>query len=165
MAATIVALLIDVDACTARWAHVGDSRLYRFRRGRLVEHTRDHSLVQQLADAGLPFEGVNPSLLLRALGMLGDVKPNVSSATPVADGDAFLLCTDGFWQVLSDDVIGYCLRMANTVDDWVTLLVDAARQRLDLSGRADNYSALAVWIGSPEAVTLLEEVVVPVKVR
>lgn len=165
MAATIVALLIDSDTCTAKWAHVGDSRLYRFRRGRIVEHTRDHSLVQQLADAGLPFEGVSASLLLQALGMPGEVQPDVSSATPIVDGDAFLLCTDGFWQVLSDDIIEYCLRMAHTVDDWVTLLVDAARQRLDISDRADNYSALAVWAGSPESVTLVEDVVVPVRPR
>ncbi len=161
MAATIVALLIDSDACTAKWAHVGDSRLYRFHRGRLIERTRDHSLVQQLADAGLPFDGVNPSLLLQALGMSGEVRPQVSSTMPIVDGDAFLLCTDGFWQALPDEVIGYCLRMAHTVDDWVTLLVEAARQRFEIAERADNYSALAVWVGSPESVTLLEEITLP----
>jgi serine/threonine protein phosphatase PrpC len=155
MAATIVALLVDSELRTAQWAHVGDSRLYRFRRGQLVERTRDHSLVQQLADAGLPCDGLSPGLLLHALGMTGEVLPGLSSAISVEDGDAFLLCTDGFWQLLPDELIEYCLRAVHTVSDWLTLLADAIRQRSELSGSVDNCSALAVWIGNPESVTLV----------
>lgn len=156
MGATVVTLLVDSAQRTAQWAHLGDSRLYWFRRGRLLERTRDHSLVEQMADAGLPHDGVNPSLLLRALGMQGEVLPRVSRPARIDDGDAFLLCTDGLWQVLPDDVIEYCLRMVHAVDDWLTLLVDEARRRSALSDHRDNYSALAVWVGNPESVTLVE---------
>lgn len=154
MAATVAALRIDRERKTAQWAHLGDSRLYWFRRGLLIGRTRDHSLVQQLADAGLPCNGISPRLLHLALGVRTDAAPSVSEAVPVHDGDVFLLCTDGLWQQVPDDVIERSLRIVHTVDDWLTVLVDEARTRAGSDGQTDNYSALAIWLGHPERVTL-----------
>ena len=154
MAATVAALLIDQQRRTAQWAHLGDSRLYLFRRGVLIARTRDHSLVQQFADAGLSCDGISPRLLHLALGVRADASPSVAKTIPVHDGDAFLLCTDGLWQQLSDDAIERSLRIVHTVDDWLTLLADAAKTHTGPDGQTDNYSALAVWIGHPERVTL-----------
>lgn len=154
MAATVAALRIDRERGTAQWAHLGDSRLYWFRRGLLIGRTRDHSLVQQLADAGLPCNGVSPRLLHLALGVRTDAAPSVSETVPVHDGDVFLLCTDGLWQQLPDDVIERSLRIVDTVDDWLALLVGEVRKRTGSDGQTDNYSALAIWLGHPERVTL-----------
>lgn len=154
MAATVAALLIDQQQRTAQWAHLGDSRLYLFRRGVQIARTRDHSLVQQFADAGLPSDGISPRLLHLALGVRADAGPSIAKAIPIHDGDAFLLCTDGLWQQLSDDAIERSLRIVHTVDDWLALLADAARTHAGADGQTDNYSALAVWIGHPERVTL-----------
>lgn len=155
MAATIVALLIDRRRDAATWAHVGDSRLYMFRRGLLIERTRDHSLAEQLADAGLQHAGIQSNLLSRALGMRDDAVPHLSRSHAIHDGDAFLLCTDGLWQLVSDEVMERCLRLVHTVDDWLTLLAREAEERAALRTNVDNYSALAVWLGNPERVTLL----------
>lgn len=154
MAATVAALWIDCERGTAQWAHLGDSRLYWFRRGLLIGRTRDHSLAQQLADAGLPCNGISPRLLHLALGVRADAAPSVSEAVPVHDGDVFLLCTDGLWQQLPDDVIERSLRIVHTVDDWLTVLVGEVRTRAGSDGQTDNYSALAIWLGHPERVTL-----------
>ncbi len=154
MAATVAALRIDLERRTAQWAHLGDSRLYWFRRGVLVGRTRDHSLVQQLADAGLPSNGISPRLLHLALGVRADAAPSVSQAVPVHDGDVFLLCTDGLWQQLPEDIIERSLRIVHSVDDWLTLLVGEVRTRAGPDGQSDNYSALAIWLGHPERVTL-----------
>ena len=53
MHSTVVALFIDLDSGQALWGHAGDSRLYVFRDGQVLAHTRDHSLVQSLVDAGV----------------------------------------------------------------------------------------------------------------
>lgn len=155
MAATIVALLIDRRRRAARWAHVGDSRLYMFRRGLLIERTRDHSLAEQLAVAGLQHDGVRSNLLSRALGTRDDAMPHVSTSYSIHDGDVFLLCSDGLWQLVSDEVMERCLRLVHTVDDWLALIAREAEERAKRCVHVDNYSALAVWLGNPERVTLI----------
>ncbi len=102
MGTTLVSLFIDRDYELAYWAHAGDSRLYLFRRGCLYHVTTDHSLVQQMKDAGHQTEGINSNLLYFALGM-GDEQRDASysDVVQVEDGDAFLLCTDGFWHGVS----------------------------------------------------------------
>ncbi len=74
MGTTLVSLFIDRDYKLAYWAHAGDSRLYLFRRGWLYHVTTDHSLVQQMKDAGHQTDDINSNLLYRALGMASDVR-------------------------------------------------------------------------------------------
>lgn len=155
MSATVVALFLDRRRATAQWVHVGDSRLYRFRRGALIDRTRDHSVTQQLADAGFPANGVSANFLHMALGMQGPVSASDSGLHSLQDGDVFLLCTDGFWQLVPESTIEHRLRIVQSVDDWVCLLEHEASHRNGDRASADNYSALAVWIGCPENVTLV----------
>ena len=70
----------------------------------------------------------------------------------MADGDAFLLCTDGLWQLISQPVMERSLQLAASAEEWLALLRRAAEAKADQS--SDNYSALAVWVGSPQQVTL-----------
>ncbi len=151
MSTTLAALFIDRKNQLAWWAHAGDSRVYHFRHGRLSEVTRDHSLAQQLQDAGYENSGINSNLLYNALGT-DPVRPvTFSTALELSDGDAFLVCTDGFWLNLTTREMEQALRMVNACEEWLTLMEQAVNQ----SDKRDNLSALAVWVGEPQDATLL----------
>jgi serine/threonine protein phosphatase PrpC len=158
MSATVAAVLIDPAGRRAVWGHLGDSRVLHFRRGTLRTVTRDHSLVQRLVDAGyVPADRVadHPSrnLLYGALGAEGDTEPAFERG-PVAlgDGDAFLLCTDGFWGRIDAADIEEQLRFSGNVDEWLEGMRRAVADGIE-SG-ADNYTAVGIWIGSPADVTV-----------
>jgi len=155
MSATFAAVFVDRAASQVRWAHVGDSRVYWFRRGMAKARTEDHSLAERSkealaagADAGL----VRSNLLYRALGARTAPETSVSELQSLADGDAFLLCTDGLWQLISTAVMERSLQLAASAEEWLALLRRAAEARAE-EGQ-DNYSALAVWVGQPQLVTL-----------
>jgi len=157
MGTTLVSLFIDRDYELAYWAHAGDSRLYLFRRGYLYHVTTDHSLVQQMKDAGHQTEGINSNLLYFALGMGDeDRDASYSDVVPIEDGDAFLLCTDGFWHGLSQQHMQQSLHMVNTPDEWLTLMQQMIHKNEQQSEASqDNYSAIAIWVGDPQDTTLL----------
>jgi serine/threonine protein phosphatase PrpC len=84
--------------------HVGDSRLYRFRNGRLDQITRDHSLYQAWVDAGRSGDPPNRNIIMRALGIVEEVESDISVQQILA-GDVFLLCSDGLNGMVPDDTI------------------------------------------------------------
>jgi serine/threonine protein phosphatase PrpC len=159
MHSTVVCLVIDFVGHCAHWAHAGDSRMYWFRGGRLHDRTRDHSLVQALVDTGV----LNPeqvrahpkrSELRSALGIAADqleVSSDDDGGDPVQPGDVFLLCTDGLWEYLDDEVLESTLAAARTPGAWIGEL--AARVRAAASHKAshDNFSALTVWTREAQA--------------
>jgi serine/threonine protein phosphatase PrpC len=97
---TIVALYLTLtQAC---WVHSGDTRLYRFRAGQLLERTEDHSVLQILVKQGMVAEkdmGTHPNqgMLLQSLGG-EEYKPPTHGMADILSEDGFLLCTDGFWE-------------------------------------------------------------------
>ncbi len=116
MATTVAAVLLENDVngvCDpvrrATIAHVGDSRIYRFRDGRLDRLTRDHSWVQEQVEAGFisardAREHPRRNLLTRAL--TGGPDPVADLGwVPVSPGDRLLLCSDGLYGVLTDEQI------------------------------------------------------------
>ncbi|MBW7984916.1 PP2C family protein-serine/threonine phosphatase [Enterobacillus tribolii] len=151
MGTTVVSLFIDRDFQLAYWAHAGDSRLYLFRRGYLHSVTTDHSLVQQMRDAGYQTGGINNNLLYFALGMHEERDASYGDVLQLEDGDVFLLCTDGFWHNFTHAELEQSLRMVNSPGEWLALMQQAWTEKSD----SDNYSAIAVWIGSPQETTLL----------
>jgi serine/threonine protein phosphatase PrpC len=104
MKTTVVFLAIENDI--ARWMHVGDSRLYCFREGKLNQQTMDHS-VSQLAvlmgEITLPQIRFHEdrNRVLRALGA-ENAKADISQEWKILLGDVFLLCTDGFWEYICE---------------------------------------------------------------
>ncbi|NIF20220.1 MULTISPECIES: PP2C family protein-serine/threonine phosphatase [Pantoea] len=157
MSTTLVGLFLDRDHELAYWAHAGDSRLYLFRRGYIREVTTDHSLVQRMRDAGHATEGINSNMLYFALGMEDEGRDaSYSEVVPIEDGDAFLLCTDGFWHDIDERQMEQSLHMVNTPEEWLTLMQQIIASQPRTNGeRQDNFSAQAVWVGSPQDTTLL----------
>jgi PPM family protein phosphatase len=97
---TIVALYLTPTQ--AYWVHSGDSRLYRFRAGQLLERTNDHSVLQILVKQGMVAEkdvGTHPNqgMLLQSLGG-EEYMPPTHGTADIFPEDGFLLCTDGFWE-------------------------------------------------------------------
>ncbi|MEO8767165.1 MAG: protein phosphatase 2C domain-containing protein [Nitrosospira sp.] len=154
MRATAVILSIDTKNCVAIWGHIGDSRLYCFRQGRIVKQTRDHSVLQSMVDAGYlqPKElrtSPNRSKLLAALGNEEQFNADIlSAAFPLLPGDVFLLCTDGLWEYVEEEDMERTLGAAISASDWLKAL---ERQVLALGHKGqDNYSAIAVWCSDPD---------------
>jgi PPM family protein phosphatase len=158
MSATVAALLVDPAGRNAVWGHLGDSRILHFRRGALHAVTRDHSLVQRLVDAGYVAadriaDHPNRNVLYGALGAEGDTQPTVEREhVALRDGDAFLLCTDGFWGRIESSEIEEQLRLSGSVDEWLDGMRRAVAE--GMRGGEDNYTAVGVWIGSPAEVTV-----------
>lgn len=148
MHATATLLLLDRAAGSAIFAHVGDSRLYHFRQARILTRTRDHSLVQQMVDAGYGDDRLLRShprrnLLTSAMGVAGEIEISVSPrAVGVQPGDAFLLCSDGWWECLDDAEMEAALQRQQTGSLWLQGMADTIRQRM--AAGHDNYSALCV---------------------
>jgi protein phosphatase len=106
MGSTLAVLAMTSDAA-AIVLHVGDSRLYRLRNGRLEQLTHDHTVIADLMRAGELSESdaqTHPyrNVLTRAIGVAPEVDIDHSGAS-CEPGDRFVLCSDGLFKVLSTD--------------------------------------------------------------
>lgn len=157
MRTTVVLLAIDRKNQQALWGHLGDSRLYYFRNGRLTAQTRDHSVVQTMVDAGYLEASEMRSApqrnqLLAALGDADHFAPAIEqSAVRLRDGDTFLLCSDGFWEFVLEDEMETTLARANSAASWLSAMEAYV---LDRGGaKQDNYSAIAILCSEPSEHT------------
>lgn len=127
------------------YAHVGDSRLYRARFGRVRRLTRDHSLIQQMVDDGVFLNraaarqaGIGDNVLTRSLGMKRHTDVDVGDAM-VESGDTYLLCSDGLHGMVTDTEIARILRNPEgDLEGQAQALVDAALA----AGGNDNVSVV-----------------------
>jgi serine/threonine protein phosphatase PrpC len=148
---TLVAAIVQHDELYC--AHVGDSRLYHIRDGRVIFRTEDHSKVQMLYRKGLIEKGdllTHPerNKVYNCLG--GEIQPQVDLAAkrPLWDGDVLMLCTDGLWSLLENEKIGETLNHG-AVTDTVPMLMELAESRVD-HHNGDNMSVIAInWGGLP----------------
>ena len=153
MHSTVVVLWLDLERQMALWSHVGDSRLYRVRRGVVTPLTSDDSVVQRMVDAGLISAAQAEShphknQLIAALGIEEGIEPHtVASPHGLLEGDAFLLCSDGWWGALDDGAIVAALAQANGPDEWLGLMQDQIEALA--APRQDNFSAIGVWMRDP----------------
>ena len=129
--------------------HVGDSRAYRMREGRMSQITKDHSLLQEQIDAGLitmeqAAFSANKNLVTRAVGVEDTVllENHMHDLLP---GDLYLLCSDGLSDMLSDETVRELLHRHDSLADAATALIAAANE----AGGKDNISViLARVLGS-----------------
>jgi PPM family protein phosphatase len=143
MGTTVTAALVDASAGTVAIGHVGDSRAYLLRQGRIEQLTTDHSLVAELVQSGVltPEEAERHpqrSAITRALGTEATVE--VDGFTVAAEvGDLFLLCSDGLSTMLSDDEMASAIeRAGGDPHDAADALIRAANDR----GGEDNVTVV-----------------------
>lgn len=151
MGTTITAAIVDAAGEEVAIGHVGDSRAYRLRGGRLEQLTRDHSLVEELRRKGQLTEAQaedhpQRSIITRALGPEPNVQVDVQTV-PAQAGDVFLLCSDGLTTMLPDERIAHLLGGAGSMTAAVRALVDEANE----AGGRDNITALAFRLEDSEA--------------
>lgn len=153
MGATVVLLLIRGPK--ALIAHMGDSRLYLLRKKHLIQLTKDHSIVQQLIDAGkiTPAEAaVHParSQITNCIGM-PRLSPPGAHLLNIAPGDRFLLCSDGLTGMVRNEGIAGLLNEIRDIHTACQALVDAA----NVAGGIDNIAVVLVdWNGIPTDSTV-----------
>jgi serine/threonine protein phosphatase PrpC len=150
MSATVVVLTIDTRSGRALWAHWGDSRLYWFREGRVHRMTEDHSVVQQLLQAGIyrnedPRRLPNRHVLAGAVGAESQVPPTVlGDAAELHRGDVLMLCSDGLWENLLEPEMEAALAQADGPEDWLESMLAMLQSKA--KAHQDNCSALTVWV-------------------
>lgn len=152
---TLAAFLLN-PAGDCHWIHAGDSRLYHFRDGVLVSHSRDHSRVQALIDLGeiRPEDAMQhpqAHVLTHCLGMAGIPPRQVHHIPQIQPGDMLMACSDGIWPHFSSEELGQVLDRMPARAACETLVEQA---RLRARGGGDNLSLAIVKVGhAPAAAT------------
>ena len=128
------AVLLILEGERAFWAHTGDSRLYRLRDGEIASVTEDHSVAYMKYRAGEITRAQiasdeDQSSLLRALGSSLRWKPQTAESG-LLPGDAFLLCTDGLWEYVTDEEILIDRLKAENARDWAERMLLRAAERI-----------------------------------
>ena len=137
----------------AHWTHVGDTRLYHLRSGRILARTRDHTVVQQLIDEGRIREEAISShpdrnRLLQCLGGYRSPVPQAPERARLAKDDILLLCSDGFWGPLTQRQMMHAL-LTRPIEPAIDELVALAENRAGPT--CDNVSVVAMSWGEGEA--------------
>lgn len=144
---TIVGLFADSERISV--AHVGDSRLYHFEEGQLEMQTIDHSVPQMAVALGeitadqIRFHP-DRNRILRAIGADDSVKPDVQQLNLRPGFHAFLLCSDGLWEYVTEQEMEADLAKSETADDWLRFL--RCRRDMIAPENADNNSAVTVFL-------------------
>lgn len=142
-------VLLFLHDGTAHWAHVGDSRIYRLRDGQVTRLTRDHSVVQMLVDLGKVSEdemGTHPdqNRLTQSLG--GDAVPMPDFGSDgIKEHDAFLVCSDGLWEMIPQVEMAAALSAKKLGDDGAKHLTDRAYDRA--KPKSDNITVALLRVG------------------
>lgn len=145
MGTTVVCALFSDNRLYA--AHVGDSRLYRYRAAEFISLTRDHSLLQEQIDAGLLQEedarhSSYRNLVTRAVGIDTQVEVETQEFE-VQPGDIYLFCSDGLNDMVEDALIGDVLSMFS---DNLPLAAQALIEQANANGGRDNVSVVLVGV-------------------
>ena len=148
MKTTAVALVTDEK--NAYIGHIGDSRLYVFGNEGIMKRTLDHSIVQMLVTTKEIQESEirnhpDRSMLLKVMGIQWD-KPmfDLMKPIPLKKCKAFLLCSDGFWELINEEDMIRTLEMSQSASQWLTLMNHIVRENgkdIDM----DNNSAITVF--------------------
>lgn len=149
MGTTVVGVTLSRDRKRIAVAHVGDSRAYRIRDGRIEQLTRDHSLVTDILEAmpDLTAEQraeLPKNVVTRALGVQDSVNVDVGSHD-VRVGDVFILCSDGLSGMVPDDEILAIVASSPDPELACRRLVRSANDH----GGEDNVTVLVVRVGPP----------------
>lgn len=147
---TMVLMLLSEQ--TVSWGHIGDSRLYHFRKGKQISRTMDHSVPQMLALSGKIKERdirhhPDRNRLLRAMGEEWEIPAYEIDVLkqPIVKGDAFLLCSDGFWEWIDEKCISKILKKDLSAFEALQEMC-AEVKRNGAESEMDNYSAILITV-------------------
>lgn len=149
MKTTLTCLTLEKD--TAKFGYVGDSRIYCFDKGKYRLRSQDHSVPQMLAARGLIQETEirfheDRSKLLRVMGTEWDApKYQIVDDIPLSSHLSFLLCSDGFWELIDEKQMVKTLKKSESPQQWLEdmeAIILQNGQNTDM----DNYSAIAVFL-------------------
>lgn len=143
------ATLAAIQGRALTLAHVGDSRAYRLRNGRMEQLTQDDSWVAEQVRAGVlasdaPEAEARKNVLTQCLGIGASLKVQIVE-DHISDGDRYLLCSDGLHGVVSDDELREMLEAGGSPEATSRTMIDLANER----GGPDNISAVVFDIGDP----------------
>lgn len=141
------AVVLSIDADRAVWGHLGDSRLYRFSGETLTQETKDHSVTfMKYLGGEISYLDIchddDRSSLLRALGKL-PCRPEAGQG-PLQPGDAFLLCSDGFWEYVYREEMLADLLKAETPEQWAQSMLLRHIRRAPEGN--DNFSLICIFV-------------------
>ena len=148
---TTLACLLAEDEKKAVWGHIGDSRVYYFSKSKLITRSLDHSVPQMLVSTGEIKESQireheDRNRLLRVIGVeWPSPRYELSREIDLKSGDSFLLCSDGFWELIHEKLMQKHLKASPTPDKWL----ESMEREVLKNGKnksMDNYSAIAVYI-------------------
>lgn len=148
MRSTLVALALTENQVV--WAHVGDSRLYYIRGGRLISFTNDHSVAYAKYKSGEITRAQigrdeDQASLLRSLGNPTRSHPDLEALdSPPQSGDGFLLCSDGLWEYLYDGEILADFCKSACAEDWARFLLLRVMGRIQPGN--DNLSLITIML-------------------
>ncbi len=130
------------------FGHVGDSRLYRYSADRLLQLTSDQTLLNKMIREGSLQPGDEGAagikhILMQALGTVDTIRPEISKQLFVQKGDSYMLCSDGVYEIISDDEILSLLRMRNS-----PLALECIKHLCYQRGGSDNFSVILVDVVS-----------------
>ena len=141
---------VVTDDRNAYVGHVGDSRCYVFHKNKIKTRTLDHSIPQMLVLSKEIKEAQirnhpDRNILLRVMGVEWDDKMyELMAPLPLKKCQAFLLCSDGFWELIEEKEMCAQLKKARSVEEWLENMVAIVREN-GIGKNMDNYSAIAVW--------------------
>jgi serine/threonine protein phosphatase PrpC len=128
---------------------VGDSRVYHFYNGKLVFQTRDHSASQLAVMMGeikpeeIRFHEAR-SHVLKAIGQANPLKPEISEEKLLRGNHAFLLCTDGFWEYVTEQEMVKALSESADPSGWLQAMRKIAADRMEPGN--DNNTAVVIFL-------------------
>lgn len=128
------------------YGHVGDSRIYRLREGKILQLTKDHSLLRELVEMGQIHENhadefLYKNIITKAIGTEPLVEPTVR-LDEVFKKDVYLICSDGLSDLVSKEELEIYLRNMKSLKETANALIHAAKDR----GGHDNITVVIVRV-------------------
>lgn len=144
-------VVLKISEYEVQWGHIGDSRIYFFEKNKLVKRTLDHSVPQMLVHMGEIKEKnirnhPDRNKLLRVMGTeWNNLKYDIENPIKRNEGIDFLLCSDGFWELIDEKKMQKFLKKSSTAAQWLKSMTKEVEKN-GKNREMDNYSAIAVRI-------------------
>lgn len=145
---TTAAVLIT-DGKKAVWAHCGDSRIYYLSGSDIIRITDDHSVAFTEFKCGMiTYDEIrkspNQNKLLRCMNSPDYFDPDISPVEELKHNDSFILCSDGFWELVMEEDIEQTRKQSFSPMQWLQNMLEILHK--NETERNDNYSAVVVMV-------------------